>query len=205
MCQSSDRCSSVARDFASKGLVPRIEVENVVSAVTRQIFGLKPVCGLFAAFAALAIPNQLQAAIEEIIVTARATDESVREIPVAITAVSEDRLNKFGIDSMTDLEALTPQLSIFRAGNGSGASVQIRGIGSATTSIGIEQSVAVMIDGVYYPQGRAINEGLFDVGQVAILKGPQALYFGKNATAGVVAVSSNNPSDEFEASIRLNN
>jgi outer membrane receptor protein involved in Fe transport len=86
--------------------------------------------------------------------------------------------------------------AIFRAGNGSAASVQIRGIGSTTTSIGIEQSVAVMIDGVYFPQGRAINEGLFDVGQVAVLKGPQALYFGKNATAGVVAVTSNNPTDE---------
>jgi len=62
-----------------------------------------------------------------------------------------------------------------------------------------------MIDGVYFFQGRAINEGLLDVSQVAVLKGPQALYFGKNATAGVVSVMSNNPTDEFEASIRINN
>jgi iron complex outermembrane recepter protein len=174
-------------------------------SVSRYAAGVKPASGLFFALAALTGAGQLQAAIEEIVVTARATDQSVRDIPVAITAVSEDRMNKFGIDTMTDLEALTPQLSIFRAGNGSAASVQIRGIGSTTTSIGIEQSVAVMIDGVYFPQGRAINEGLVDVGQVAVLKGPQALYFGKNATAGVVAITSNNPSDEFEASIRVNN
>ncbi len=147
----------------------------------------------------------LAAEIEEIVVTARAVEESVRNIPVAITAVGEERLEKFALNSMTDLEEMTPQLSIFRAGNGSAASVQIRGIGSTTTSIGIEQSVAVVIDGVYFPQGRAINEGLFDVSQVAILKGPQALYFGKNATAGVVSVISNNPGDEFEASLRLNN
>lgn len=145
------------------------------------------------------------AEIEEIVVTARSVEESVRDIPVAITAVGEERLDQFGLESMTDLEAITPQLSVFRAGNGNGASVQIRGIGSTTTSIGIEQSVAVVIDGVYYPQGRAINEGLLDVSQVAILKGPQALYFGKNATAGVVSVMSNNPGEEFEASLRVNN
>jgi outer membrane receptor protein involved in Fe transport len=145
------------------------------------------------------------AEIEEIVVTARAVEESVRDIPVAITAVGEDRLEQLSLESMTDLEAVTPQLSVFRAGNGSAASVQIRGIGSTTTSIGIEQSVAVMIDGVYFPQGRAINEGLFDVGQVAILKGPQALYFGKNATAGVVSIMSNDPGEEFESSIRFNN
>lgn len=157
------------------------------------------------ALATLSAPGALAATIDEIVVTARAVEESIRDIPVAITAVGEDRMQKYGLDSMTDLEAITPQLSIFRAGNGSAASVQIRGIGSTTTSIGIEQSVAVMIDGVYFPQGRAINEGLFDVSQVAILKGPQALYFGKNATAGVVSVMSNNPTEEFEASLRINN
>ena len=150
-------------------------------------------------------PGILANEIEEIVVQARAGEESVRNIPVALTAVGEERMNQYGIESMTDLEAITPQLSISRAGNGNGATVGIRGIGSPTTSIGIEQSVAIVIDGVYFPQGRAINEGLFDVSQVAVLKGPQALYFGKNATAGVVSVMTNNPGDEFEASIRVNN
>ena len=152
-----------------------------------------------------ASPGILANEIEEIVVQARAEEKSVRDIPVALTAVGEERMNQFGIESMTDLEAITPQLSIRRAGNGNGATLAIRGIGSPTTSIGIEQSVAIMIDGVYYPQGRAINEGLLDVSQVAVLKGPQALYFGKNATAGVVSIMTNNPGDEFEASIRVNN
>lgn len=143
--------------------------------------------------------------IEEIVVTARATEESVRDIPVALTAVGEERMNQFGIESMMDLEALTPQLDIGRATSGSGTSISIRGISSPSTSIGIEQSVAVIIDGVYYPQGRSINEGLFDTRQVSVLKGPQALYFGKNATAGVISVESNNPGDELEAELRVNN
>jgi len=142
--------------------------------------------------------------IEEIIVTARATEETVREIPVAITAVGAERLDQFGLEGFMDLEAITPQLSITRATSGSGASIGIRGIASAPSSIGIEQSVAVVIDGVYYPQGRVINEGLFDAKQVAVLKGPQALYFGKNSTAGVVSVVTNDPTDEFEASARIN-
>ena len=142
--------------------------------------------------------------IEEIIVTARGTEETIREVPVAITAVGEERLNQFGLESFEDLEAITPQLSIARGTSGSGASIAIRGIGSSFTSIGIEQSVAVILDGAYQPQGRVINEGLFDVSQVAILKGPQALYFGKNATAGVVTVQTNNPGDELEISGRVN-
>ena len=145
------------------------------------------------------------AEIEEIVVTARAIEESVRDIPVAITAIGEERMNLYGIESFEDLEALTPQLSIGRSSSGNGASISIRGIGAATSSIGIEQSVAVIIDGVYFPQGRVINEGLFDVNQVAILKGPQALYFGKNSTAGVLSIRTNDPGDEFEASIRVNN
>jgi outer membrane receptor protein involved in Fe transport len=163
--------------------------------------------GLLAAFMLSAVASGVQAAneIEEIVVTARAIEESVRDIPVALTAVSEERMDQFGIESMMDLEALTPQLDIGRATSGSGTSISIRGISSPSTSIGIEQSVAVIIDGVYFPQGRTINEGLFDTRQVAILKGPQALYFGKNATAGVISVETNNPGDELEASVRVNN
>jgi iron complex outermembrane receptor protein len=157
-----------------------------------------------AAVAAITSQPALSAVIEEIIVTARATEETVRDIPVAITAVSEERLDQYGLESFMDLEAITPQLVIGRASSGSGATIAIRGIGSSASSIGIEQSVAVVIDGVYFPQGRVINEGLFDVSQVAILKGPQALYFGKNATAGVVSLQTNNPGEEFEASARIN-
>ncbi len=143
--------------------------------------------------------------IEEIVVQARSGEEAIRDIPVALTAVGEERMNQFGIEGLMDLEAITPQLSIGRATSGSGTSIAIRGIASPFTSIGIEQSVAVIIDGVYFPQGRTINEGLFDTQQVSVLKGPQALYFGKNATAGVVSVNTNDPGDEFEASIRVNN
>ena len=175
---------------------------------TRISAGAWPVKKMTAAILLTVLPSSaylFAAPIEEVVVTARASAESVRDIPVAITAVTEERLDDFGLESLLDLQAMTPQLRIARGSSGSGASIAIRGIGSTFTSIGIEQSVAVIIDGVYYPQGRAINEGLFDLSQVAVLKGPQALFFGKNATAGVVALQSKNPGKEFEGSIRFNN
>ena len=150
------------------------------------------------AIGTLPVAQAAEQDIEELIVTARGVEESVRNIPVAVSVIGEEQLENFDLASFEDVASSTPNLDIIRAGSGSGASISIRGIGSSSTSIGIEQSVAVVLDGVYYPQGRVINEGLFDVRQVAVLKGPQALFFGKNATAGVVAIDTNGPGKELE-------
>jgi iron complex outermembrane receptor protein len=177
---------------------PRISFSSTLRSGAATALAL----ALALALAALgAAPAAAQ--IEQVVVEARGQEEAVRDIPVAITAVGEEKMEKFAIRSLEDIAAIAPQLTIVRAGSGSGASISIRGIQSSSTSIGIEQSVAVILDGVYYPQGRVIDEGLFDVSQVAILKGPQALYFGKNATAGVLAITTNNPGPEFEAMARV--
>ena len=136
-------------------------------------------------------------------VTARAVDESVRDVPVAISAFNEEQLQRFAIRDLEDLAASSASLEIGRIASGNGAQIAIRGISSSPGSLGIEQSVALILDGVYFPQGRTINEGLFDAKQVAILKGPQALYFGKNASAGAVVVTTNDPGPEREASARV--
>lgn len=140
--------------------------------------------------------------IEEIIVTARAGEQSVRDIPVSITAFSEETMANMALRDLEDIAAYSSSVEIVRISSGSGVQMSIRGISSSAGSLGIEQSVAVVIDGVYYPQGRVINEGLFDTRQVVIMKGPQALYFGKNATAGVISIMTNDPGDEFEISAR---
>lgn len=141
--------------------------------------------------------------LEEVIVTARKRQENVQNVPVAITAISGAQMERYDLASLENIAAVTPQLVVVRGSSGSGADLSLRGIGSNFTSIGIEQSVAVNIDGVYYGQGRIINEGFFDMKQVEILKGPQALFFGKNATAGVISFTSADPGDEFEAMGRL--
>lgn len=131
--------------------------------------------------------------LDEIIVTARKREESVQDVPVAVTALSEEFIEKRDITSIEKIAAVAPQFNVGRASNGSGAQLTLRGVGSSSTSIGIEQSVAVVVDGAYYGQGRIINEGFFDLGRVEVLKGPQALFFGKNATAGVLSITTKDP------------
>lgn len=136
--------------------------------------------------------------LDEIVVTARKREESVQDVPVAVTAFSEQLILDRDITSVEKIAAIAPNFNVGRASNGSGAQLTLRGIGSSSTSIGIEQSVAVVVDGAYYGQGRVINEGFFDLQRVEVLKGPQALFFGKNATAGVLSFTTNDPGSERE-------
>lgn len=136
--------------------------------------------------------------IQDIVVTARKRAETTQDVPVSVVAISAERIENYDLTSLERVAAQTPSFVIGRAPSGSGATLVLRGIGSNTTSIGLEQSVAVIVDGAYYGQGRTINEGFFDLGQLEILKGPQALFFGKNATAGVVSISTADPGDRLE-------
>jgi outer membrane receptor protein involved in Fe transport len=139
-----------------------------------------------------------QGGLQEIIVTARKRAESVQDVPVAVTAISGEQIRAADLTSIEKVAARTPNLTVGRASNGSGAQLTMRGIGSSSTSIGIEQSVATVVDGAYYGQGRVINEGFFDLDRIEVLKGPQALFFGKNATAGVISITTADPGNEPE-------
>jgi outer membrane receptor protein involved in Fe transport len=141
--------------------------------------------------------------IKEIVVTARKREESTQDVPVSVSVIDIDTLQNRNITTLESVAAISPQFTIGRAPSGSGATLVLRGIGSNSTSIGLEQSVAVVVDGVYYGQGRTINEGFFDLGRVELLKGPQALFFGKNATAGVVSITTADPGKEAEIQGRI--
>lgn len=140
--------------------------------------------------------------LEDIVVTARKRQESAQSVPVAVTAISAETIARQDITNLEKLAARTPNFTVGRASNGSAAQLTLRGIGSSSTSIGIEQSVAVVVDGVYYGQGRVINEGFFDLERVEVLEGPQALFFGKNATAGVISITTADPTKEFSVKAR---
>jgi iron complex outermembrane receptor protein len=145
---------------------------------------------------------QEETGLQEIVVTARKRKESLQDIPVDVAAISEATIDRRNITSLEGVAAATPDLTIGHASSGSGAQISIRGIGSDSTSIGIDQSVATVIDGAYSGQGRVVYEGFFDLNNVEILKGPQALFFGKNATAGVISMQTNDPGDKTEALAR---
>ncbi|MDE2404890.1 MAG: TonB-dependent receptor [Sphingomonadales bacterium] len=136
--------------------------------------------------------------LSEIVVTARKRVESAQDVPVAITAISAKTIEQRDMTSIEKIAAATPSLTVGHASNGSSAQVTLRGIGSSSTSIGIEQSVATVVDGVYYGQGRILEEGFFDLSGVEVLKGPQVLFFGKNATAGVISIKTADPTPTWE-------
>ena len=140
--------------------------------------------------------------LTDIIVTARKRTESAQSVPVAVTAISAKVIAQRDLSSIEKIAAATPSLSVGHASNGSAAQVTLRGIGSSSTSIGIEQSVATVVDGVYYGQGRVLEEGFFDLSGVEVLKGPQVLFFGKNATAGVISIKTADPTSTWQFKTR---
>jgi len=141
--------------------------------------------------------------LEEIVVTARKRTESLQDIPVAVTAYSPAQIARQDISNIERIAASTPNLTVGRATTGSGAQISLRGIGTPASALGIESSTAIIVDGIYYASGRILNEGFFDLARIEVLKGPQALFFGKNATAGVISITTADPGSSFEASTRV--
>lgn len=136
--------------------------------------------------------------LEEIVVTVRRREESLMSVPVAVTGVNAATLQHYDIDSMEKLGEVVPQLKMEKAASGSEAVFSIRGIGSSPLDSGIPQSVSLQIDDAVLSQGNLIELGLFDLQQVEVLKGPQALFFGKNSPAGVVSFTSKGPGTELD-------
>ncbi|MEM7218609.1 MAG: TonB-dependent receptor [Pseudomonadota bacterium] len=139
-----------------------------------------------------------EATIEEIIVTARQQAETLQDVPVTIAALTEADLDRYNINNLVDAAKMVPNMVIAHGGSGNGSSLRLRGIGSSSISAAFDHSVALNLDGVVVNRGRFIHNSYLDMGQLEVLKGPQSLYFGKSATAGVVSITTNDPGDEFE-------
>lgn len=141
--------------------------------------------------------------VEEILVTARRQDESIIQAPVTITAVTGEELDTYNLASMQEIATKVPNLVVYKASSGTNAGIFLRGIGSSSQSAAFEQSVAINIDGVTSNVGRLIFGSYFDLKQVEVVKGPQSLYFGKSATAGVISLTSRDPTDDPELMVQF--
>jgi len=138
---------------------------------------------------------------EEIVVTATKRATTLKEIPMAIQAVSGEAMSTRGIDNLDQLAAAIPN---FQVGDGLLSTVvAMRGM-SSQPERGFDQSVGMFIDGIYKPRSRQYRAPFMDVSRVEVLRGPQAVLFGLNSTAGAVSIvsNSNQPGDEFEASLQ---
>lgn len=146
-----------------------------------------------------AVPNSTDASqdsnggLQDIVVTAQKRAENLQAVPIAVTAASGVQLQNSGVTTMLQINTIAPGLNI-RTTLGS-FQPSIRGIG--TSSSVVENPVALYIDGVYLPQQREGLRDLNDIAQIAVLKGPQGTLFGRNATGGVVQISTLAPSHDL--------
>lgn len=141
--------------------------------------------------------------LEEVLVTAQKRTQSAQDVPVALTAISASMIEKNGINQTMDLVKLTPSLTMGLSDNKQSSSFALRGIGTNVYSIGVEQSVAVMIDDVSTVQAGQSLANLSDIERIEVLRGPQSTLFGKSASAGVISVITKAPAEELEGSIEL--
>ncbi|MFK8019747.1 MAG: TonB-dependent receptor [Pseudomonadales bacterium] len=152
---------------------------------------------------ALSPVAQAQLALEEVIVTSQKREQSAQDVPVALTAISADTIEKLGISQTQDLARLAPSLTVGEGDNKQNSSFRLRGVGTDVFSVGVEQSVAFIIDDVSAVQAGQAMAGLMDIERVEILRGPQSTLFGKSASAGVISVTTKAPAEEFEGSIEI--
>lgn len=136
--------------------------------------------------------------LSTVTVTARRQEETLQDVPVTITAISGDTLEKYQVDQVADIVSRVPTLNVQVGGSGSGGQLSLRGVGSSNISAAFDSAVAFDFDGVQASSMRLLQAGFVDVEQIDVLKGPQSLFFGKSASAGVLSLRSANPTDEYE-------
>ncbi len=139
--------------------------------------------------------------ISEIIVTARKRSEGTMDVPIAITALTSEDLGRYGATDLVAISQQVPGLIIQPMAGGAGGSVALRGISSSTQNPSIDQSVSFNIDGVQVSSANIIRLGQIDLQQLEVLKGPQALFFGKNSPGGVISIRSADPTAQFEGKV----
>ena len=136
---------------------------------------------------------QEQVVIEEIIVTATRREESMQDIPVAVTAVTGEMLTESGVQDVFTLQEQAPALVVSRSQQSTVTTFSIRGIGTSSQNFGLESSVGLYVDDVYRSRQSSLVNNLVDIDTVEILRGPQGTLFGKNTPSGAVIMRTVSP------------
>jgi len=138
-----------------------------------------------------------QAAIDEIVVTANKREQSLQDVPVSVSVTSGETIQRAAIVDIIDLQTSVPSLRVNQLQSSAQTNFTIRGYGNGANNPGIEPAVAVYIDGVPRSRSASALADLPSVERIEVLSGPQSTLFGKNASAGVISVSTLMPNDSF--------
>jgi iron complex outermembrane receptor protein len=161
------------------------------------VLGAIPVAGLGIGQAALAQGAE-KPVFEEVIVTAQKREQSIYDVPVAISAFSAEGIERQGIASLTDIGKFVPNLNVteFSAGHTSSANPFIRGIGLQDHLITTDPGVGVYVDGIYLGRQVGQNWSLANIERVEVLRGPQGTLYGRNSIGGAINIITRKPGDE---------
>ena len=153
--------------------------------------------------AAQAPAQQEAKTLDKLVVTAQKREEALQDVPVVVTALSEEILQDTGVRDVKDLQVLVPGLTVTSTQSEALTTARIRGIGTVGDNAGLESSVGVVIDGVYRPRNGVGFGDLGELERIEVLKGPQGTLFGKNTSAGVINVVTKRPGFEPSAEVEL--
>jgi outer membrane receptor protein involved in Fe transport len=134
--------------------------------------------------------------LEEIIVTAQRREQVIQDVPVSLEVLSGDDLTAQGIESLRELSVFVPGLNVQDKGEEQG--IILRGAGSQSKNLALEQGVPTFVDGIHFGRASQVKNQFLDLAQVEVLKGPQPVYFGQNAGAGALNITTRKPGAEWE-------
>jgi iron complex outermembrane receptor protein len=148
-------------------------------------------------------PRAVEPTVEEVIVTARRREESLKDVPVAVSAFSAETLERQGATDITILSQTTPNITVQTArGSNSTLISYIRGIGQQDPLWGYEPGVGLYVDDVYIyrPQGAVLD--VFDISRIEVLRGPQGTLYGRNTIGGAIKYVTNRLGNEAGGKIK---
>lgn len=129
-----------------------------------------------------------------IIVSATRRADDVQDVPIAVTAISAQQLDRAGVADITTLDSVVPSFNLNASGTTTGGiTLRIRGIGTTGNNAGLESAVGVFLDGVYLSRPGAALGDLIDIERVEVLRGPQGTLFGRNTSAGALDIRTKKP------------
>ena len=177
-------------------MASRIRKTTILSEETTTTINTAKLLTLIIACCAFAPTSQAQEAdefIEEIIVLATKRPQTLQEVPVAVSVVTQEVMEQAQINDIKDLQSVVPSLRVTQLQTTGNTNFLIRGFGNGANNAGIEPSVGVFIDGVYRSRSASALADLPNLERIEVLRGPQSTLFGKNASAGVINVVTAKP------------
>lgn len=160
-------------------------------------------CAVTASVVASSALAQTEPFLEEIVVTATKREQTLQEVPIAVSVTSAETIQNSKILDVLDLQSVIPSLRVDQLQSSQNTNFVIRGFGNGANNPGIEPSVGVFIDGVYRSRSAAALSDLPNLERIEVLRGPQSTLFGKNASAGVISVVTQAPQFERQGSAEV--